>query len=275
MSSLAKRVITALILAAAFLSLLFFAPVAYTIGFLTLAILIGLSEWAGFGCFSLAGKAAYVLLGAAVVAYVFLLANPVLALLSALAVALLVWAVALWALLNVPAKIPSLVTGLTGYLILIPAWLSALVVLTAVDGDKGPESLFLLFWIVAAADTGAYFTGKNFGKNKLLPQVSPGKTREGFFGGMISAIVCACLGVVVADWSLVQAVVTGLILAPVSVVGDLTVSLFKRNANLKDSGAILPGHGGVLDRIDGVIAALPFYVVVLIFFEKLPLQFGV
>lgn len=116
--------------------------------------------------------------------------------------------------------------------------------------------------LVAFADTGAYFSGRRFGKRKLSPRVSPGKSWEGVIGGMV---LCAVFGIIIAAMllELDKAIVTGLILsmpvAVVSVVGDLTESMLKREAGCKDSSRLIPGHGGVLDRIDALIAGLPVF----------------
>ena len=100
-----------------------------------------------------------------------------------------------------------------------------------------------------AADSGAYFAGSKFGRRKLAPAISPGKTWEGVIGGMVTAMVLAALALLTA------------LTAAISVVGDLFESLMKRHAGLKDSGTIFPGHGGVMDRIDSLLAALPVFVV--------------
>ena len=267
MSTLTLRIITAVILAGGFLAVLFFAPVIYAAAFLSLALLIAIVEWAGFvGWRPWPGRTIYALV--AVAAMLVSWQQPELPLLPALIVAAVMWTLALVALLLWTRGIAKPVVMISGLLFLLPAWLTAERLILA--GSDGPVLLFLLFWVVAAADIGAYFTGKALGKHKLLPRVSAGKSVEGLVGGLISAAIAACLGHYLLDWTLSQAAFLGVSVGMVSVVGDLTVSLFKRNAGLKDSGKILPGHGGVLDRIDGVIAALPLYTVLLWWFGKLP-----
>ena len=269
MSALTLRIITAVILAVGFLAVLFFAPVIYAAAFLSFALLIAITEWAGFaGWKPWPGRTIYALVAAAVMLASWQQPEPQSLLLPALAVAAIMWVLALLALLSWTRRIAKPVVVISGLLFLLPAWLTAERLILA--GSDGPVLLFLLFWIVAAADIGAYFTGKALGKHKLLPRVSPGKTIEGLIGGLISAAVAACLGHYLLDWALPQAALLGVSVGMASVVGDLTVSLFKRNAGLKDSGKILPGHGGVLDRIDGVVAALPLYTVLLSWFGKLP-----
>jgi phosphatidate cytidylyltransferase len=148
-----------------------------------------------------------------------------------------------------------------GYLILVPAWLAALFILSY---PRGGQLFVALVIIVAAADIGAYFAGRALGKNKLAPAVSPAKTWEGFWGGMF---VCAVLAV--AMWyglperathlSMSAVIAVVMTTAFASVVGDLSVSMVKRESGIKDSGNILPGHGGVMDRLDSLCGAAPVF----------------
>lgn len=131
--------------------------------------------------------------------------------------------------------------------------------------QMGAWVLLFVMGLVWAADTGAYFVGKAIGKRKLCPHVSPGKTVEGMVGGVLAAAILALVVVFSLELSAVQSQV--ILLASVaaafaSVLGDLTESMFKREAGLKDSGNILPGHGGIMDRIDGLTAALPIFMLV-------------
>ncbi|MER2997335.1 phosphatidate cytidylyltransferase [Pontibacter populi] len=118
--------------------------------------------------------------------------------------------------------------------------------------------LMLLIW---ASDTGAYIAGKNFGKRKLFPRISPGKTWEGWFGGMLLTLAVAYgLSVYFQDLELYQWLGIGVIVSVFGVLGDLVESMLKRSLDVKDSGTLLPGHGGILDRFDSLIIVIPFIV---------------
>lgn len=132
----------------------------------------------------------------------------------------------------------------------------------------GSWLILLLLLIVWAADTGAYFSGRAFGKKKLAPHISPGKTRAGLYGGLIAAPVIALLAaklMPVEAFEPFRLVLLSMVTALVSVGGDLMISLHKRTSGHKDSGSLLPGHGGILDRIDSLLAAAPFFALGLLF----------
>lgn len=151
---------------------------------------------------------------------------------------------------------------LAGSWAIIPAW--AALISLHMQGSSGPLWLLTALATVWAADSGAYFCGRALGKRKLAPTISPNKTWEGLFGGVAAGIVIALVFGQIAG---IQAQhLPGLILVAlfttlVSVEGDLIESLLKRQAGAKDSGSLIPGHGGVLDRIDGVLAALPVFAI--------------
>lgn len=168
------------------------------------------------------------------------------------------WAVAFVWLLMHPTPIPRVAGWVTGALVLVPAWY-------AIDWLylDGSGSLLVVLLVVLAADTGAYFAGKLFGRVKLAPSISPGKTWEGVIGGMFVVALLATAIALQSGGSLLLYLPLLLAVAAVSVVGDLTVSVFKRRAGVKDSGKLFPGHGGVLDRIDSISAAAPVYALVL------------
>ncbi|MFU2080592.1 phosphatidate cytidylyltransferase [Avibacterium endocarditidis] len=124
--------------------------------------------------------------------------------------------------------------------------------------------LFYVFILVWAADSGAYFAGRKFGKHKLAPKVSPGKTWQGVFGGLVTAGVLAGIFMQVAPQDLfnvptVPFIALSVATVAISVLGDLTESMFKRESGIKDSSNLIPGHGGILDRIDSLTAAVPFF----------------
>ena len=157
------------------------------------------------------------------------------------------------------------VRGVFGWLTLLPAWLAFMVIRSSeyeVDPYHGAQLIMFLFLMVWSADIGAYFVGKSIGKHKLMPNVSPGKTLEGFFGGIASACLLVVTAGKIIGWNAEQfAIVLPVTIAitTISVLGDLNESMFKRQAGVKDSGSILPGHGGVLDRIDSLTATAPIY----------------
>ena len=162
---------------------------------------------------------------------------------------------------------------LIGIYILVPFWVAIVFMRSAeIVFYPGLSPLWLIFYtlfVVFAADTGAYFSGKAWGKSKLAPKVSPGKSWAGFWGGL----ALACLLAVLAGWQLdapigfyIQLAILTAITSIFSVVGDLTESMFKRQVGVKDSSQLLPGHGGVMDRIDSLVAAFPVMTAMLLIF---------
>jgi len=145
-----------------------------------------------------------------------------------------------------------------GWFVLFSAWMF-IVKLRAFYGPGAVMYFLILIW---AADIAAYFAGKKFGVDKLAPLISPGKTVQGMYGAMGSALVCGIVLALYYGYPVMIAtdfIMLSLLTVLVSIYGDLFFSLVKRKNKVKDSGTILPGHGGVLDRIDSVIAAAPFY----------------
>lgn len=129
---------------------------------------------------------------------------------------------------------------------------------------QGAQWLFYALSLVWIADIGAYFSGKKFGKNKLAPHISPGKTKEGLYGAVAATSLYTLLASFYFELNTERAallVLLSIIITFISVNGDLYISFLKREAGLKDSGHILPGHGGILDRIDSVLAAMPVFLV--------------
>ncbi len=151
---------------------------------------------------------------------------------------------------------------LAGSLCVVPAW-CALGWLHSEDAF-GPRWTLFALAVCWAADSGAYFVGSKFGRRKLAPSISPGKTWEGVAGGLATSVLLAALALPLLglDWSALPALaLLTVITAAISVVGDLFESLMKRHSGVKDSGDLFPGHGGLMDRLDSLVAALPVFVV--------------
>jgi phosphatidate cytidylyltransferase len=155
-----------------------------------------------------------------------------------------------------------LVALLAGGFVLIPCF-SALLALQQLD----PQWLLYVLMLIWTADSGAYFAGRKFGKHKLAVAVSPGKTWEGVIGALAGCFLTSILGFIwlAPGLSLISWIGLSMITVLFSIVGDLFESLFKRMQNLKDSGTLFPGHGGMLDRIDSLTSALPIFVLGLMF----------
>ncbi|MGB5605480.1 MAG: phosphatidate cytidylyltransferase [Gammaproteobacteria bacterium] len=187
-------------------------------------------------------------------------------------ISMLLWAAFLWWLwvlfwLSRPATIQGATLTATvlkmcaGMLVLLPTW-AALVDLRA-SQYNGPVLVLILLVLVWLADSGAYFAGRQWGRTKLAPAISPGKTREGVYGGLLVSVVFAAIAGGFLSHSLkwtLAFMLVSLTAVMFSVAGDLLESLMKRQCGVKDSGNIIPGHGGILDRIDSLTAASPMYL---------------
>ncbi|MCH7833837.1 MAG: phosphatidate cytidylyltransferase [Proteobacteria bacterium] len=250
---LKQRVITSIVALAAFMVVLFEVPAVVAQVVIAILIIGGAWEWSRFlGASGLASRIIYVALLAALMG----LAAWQLAASSMFIfqLALVWWLAALVWVFFFPTPIPLALRWLCGALVLVPLFV-ALIALYRND----PALLLFALLIVWAADTGAYFAGRQFGRVKLAPRISPNKTWEGVIGGLLVVVLMSFAGAAWVDIELAVLIPFCLAVACMSIVGDLTVSMFKRNAGLKDSGTLFPGHGGVLDRIDSVAAAAPLF----------------
>ena len=271
------RIITALILFPLAVSgILFLSNSAFSAA-VGIIMLLAAYEWAGFAKFpSILSKLAYVLIVGTIIFSLWLL-NFILSsgVMNGLAVGF--WLFALILLSGFPDKVSfwqgrNALIAVIGVFLLVITWYS----LTSIHAIKelnfaetvisGPYLVLSVMMLVWIADTGAYFSGKRFGKTKLAPKISPGKSREGVYGGLVLAIIIVSLftfwhGGAVQDY--LNIIVISIVTVIFSVIGDLLESMFKRQAEIKDSSNILPGHGGILDRIDSVTAAGPVFYIAL------------
>jgi phosphatidate cytidylyltransferase len=267
---LLTRVITALALLPVVLGLLFMANAAVWAIFALVLALIACWEWSRMCGFTPAGQGAYLAGSGIVGGYVLLLylghlpGDFAAASLTAFILATAFWVFGAPFWLARRLRPSASARGVAGWLVAWPFWF-ALVVLR----DMGPWLLLALGALVWAADIAAYFAGKAYGRRKLAPEVSPGKTWEGVYGGLagvaaygavlafVAHAFATPLTAIFAPSLGIPAIGAMLLLVAVSVVGDLFESWMKRGAGLKDSSGLLPGHGGLLDRIDALTSTLP------------------
>ncbi len=250
---LKARVVTSVVSLILIAVVLFALPTQIAEVLIGLLLVIGAWEWSGFlGLSSSVTKAAYTAMVSACLALVYFVVPEKTPLI--LQIACVWWFVAFLWNLRFPTAIPMPVRWLCGLLVLVPLY-AALILLIRL----GVDYLIFTMLIVWAADAGAYFAGKKFGRVKLAPAISPGKTWEGVIGGLLLVGVLAAATGLSRNLDIAVFVPFCLGVAAISVVGDLTVSMFKRTSGVKDSGTLFPGHGGVLDRIDSVAAAAPLF----------------
>jgi phosphatidate cytidylyltransferase len=253
---LKTRIITAAVLIGLLLVVILWLPPVATKVAMTAVVLAGAWEWSAFlRLQAVPGRVLYVCVVAACLAALWRLTLAEPACLLLLVVALGWWVAALLWVVFAPRRAASWSAALAGLLALAPAWVA--LVRLRIDVPRGAQWLLFALCLVWAADIGAYFAGRSFGRVRLAPLVSPGKTWEGVLGGLLLAALVALWG---SRWFAVPVlpfVALCLVVVAFSIVGDLTESLLKRFAGLKDSGTLFPGHGGVMDRIDSLTSALP------------------
>jgi phosphatidate cytidylyltransferase len=254
---LGRRILTAVVLLPAALAALFLLPPTGWRVAAGLVILIGADEWARLAGWRTQGRVAFAIAIAASLLAAGAMPPSWIGFPWILALATWLWASVALAWLRGGWQVRSWwAMALTGWWVLVPAWLATVLL------QRRPGQLLAVMAVVWVADTAAFFAGRRFGRNKLAPGISPGKTWEGVFGALAGVTAYYLLLVQFAP-SLLGAFgfLPGLILvgvlATLGVVGDLFESWMKRVAGVKDSGKLLPGHGGVLDRIDALTASLP------------------
>ncbi|QXH45800.1 phosphatidate cytidylyltransferase [Pseudomonas xanthosomatis] len=262
---LKQRIITALILLPVALCGFFLLNGGDFALFIGLVVTLGAWEWARLaGLVAQPLRIAYaaVVAGGLMLLYILPELAP-----WVLGASVIWWALATWLVLTYPRSNELWSSAacrlLIGLLILLPAWQGLVLLKHWPLGNWLILAVMVLVW---AADIGAYFSGRALGKRKLAPQVSPGKSWEGVYGGLAVSLLITLVVGLNRGWGIGE-LLLGLLGAVVvvmsSVVGDLTESMFKRREGIKDSSNLLPGHGGVLDRIDSLTAAIPMFAVLL------------
>jgi phosphatidate cytidylyltransferase len=262
---LRQRVITALILAPSVIAAVLLLPNEYLAVIAGLVVAVGALEWGRLsGLDMLLPQILYAVIMLICMATLYKLL-PAAWVPPLITLSLVWWLFALWRLARYhssrqrPVRLP--LRAVEGYIVLLPAWL-AVVSIHRIP-ESGPYLLLFVLMMIWSADVGAYFAGHRWGKHKLAPQVSPGKTREGVYGALAGALICA---LILAAWigsgagQYLQIILLCLVTVCASIVGDLFESLVKRQRGVKDSGSLLPGHGGMLDRIDSITAAAPVFL---------------
>jgi phosphatidate cytidylyltransferase len=267
MSSLIQRLLTAVVLIPVVVWLVLIAPDSVFMGVLSVIFFITAYEWS-----ALSGENRPLI--KIVVGVVFVIVAYATSMLSGdilhnvFMSSLVFWLLMIFLIIAMPQmllnmKITCSVMLLMGFLIISVTFASLLQLRLAFD--QGSDLLMYLLLLIWTADSGAYFAGRAFGKHKLAPTISPGKSIEGVFGGFLACLILSYFAAAYFRTSNdVTFIALSLFVAFISVYGDLFESLIKRRAGVKDSGNILPGHGGMLDRIDSLIAAGPVFVACLL-----------
>ena len=268
------RVSTALVLIPLVLGVTVYGTHGLFAGLCAVAVLAGTWEWTGLaGPRQKRWKACVLIVTALLLTAGYCNINSVMTLFI-VGFSLAWWVVALILILRRQdgkefSPRPVLQTGI-GIIILVPAWVS-LVALHAHPELQGPVLVTCLFIMIWMADTGAYYVGQRWGRKKLVSRVSPGKTWEGIYGALGFGLCTAVLCTLILQMTLYKSILfllVCLITMAMSVVGDLTESMIKRSGGVKDSGGLLPGHGGALDRIDSLTAAAPVFFTGVLLLER-------
>jgi len=268
---LKQRLLTAAIMIPLLLASIIWLPGPYFTIFIAIIAIIGAWEWAGFMQLSaLLDKLLYMAVFLVALAICWFVTTKVFgSTFFILLGSLIWWLFAMFLIFSYPKRTDlcsnKFVSGIIGLMVLIPCWLS----ITTLHNnyERGVQLVIYLFAVIAVADSGAYFGGRMWGRTKLAPQVSPGKSWEGVISGLVCVGILAYFSDAIVLRQSIDPHAIGvfigiaLVTAALSIVGDLTESMFKRRVGLKDSGSILPGHGGVLDRIDSMTAAAPLFAI--------------
>jgi phosphatidate cytidylyltransferase len=258
-----KRVLTALVLVPILIAIIGYSLPFYFFLLVCAASVLALEEYfslatqSGLEVFRIAGHGSSILLVASLYGS---RGNPWAAMIVLVASGLLLFALGLRRGTNLPTVLPGVAGTMLG-LLYVSLTLGLLVVvhLSATTLGPGKNWIFFLLLVVWFGDTGAYYVGRALGKHPIAPLISPKKTIEGAVGGILGNVLAALVGkqILLPDARLHHLLALSIVLGVVSQIGDLSESALKRGAGVKDSSNLLPGHGGMLDRIDGVLFASP------------------
>jgi phosphatidate cytidylyltransferase len=263
-----QRVISAVFIAAALLLAVLALPPLASAAALSLVLLAASWEWGGFVAPQRLGlRLLFVLVTIALCALGWVWSQDPAVLRALLWLALVFWLAATVWVFVLPAHTQRAVVTACGMVALSLAWLA--LVRMRMDWPLGKYYVLYALLIVWLADSGAYFAGRAWGRRKLAPAVSPGKTWAGLWGGCAVTALLALATAWLHQLPLVPVLAVTVLVSLFSVVGDLTESLCKRFAGLKDSGTLIPGHGGVLDRFDSLLAAAPLLMLGLMLLPEL------
>lgn len=271
---LSQRLLAAAVLIPLVIICLFFVPISMYVVIMLVVLMLAAWEWTQFLHF-IEKKHKYYFVGTfilliAIIYYLSVLTGDVekvTKLILLLSVAW--WLIALLLVVSYPTLVSIwgksvIIRLLFALFTLVPFFMGMLQLRQVNYQGNQYQGAFLVLYVLVlvwATDSGAYFVGKLYGKHKLAPAVSPGKTLEGFLGGLFtSLIICICVNYSqFFDISFYNLFISSILAILASVLGDLTESMFKREAKIKDSGHLIPGHGGILDRIDSLTSAIPIF----------------
>lgn len=271
---LKNRLLTAFILGPLILWGIYVLPEIYFAIFMTVVVSFGAWEWSNFAEIKEpAYRFAFLVINITLFISVIFLNNFNLNI-AIIAASLVWWILSIPLLFTFPFASKHLLNYkplklILGVVLLLATLVS--IVLIRNNPNYGAEFVLYLILMIWFADSAAYFSGRAFGKHKLMPNVSPGKTWEGVFGAMFITLILSLVAVnlfnIASSHSMIFIIVS-MITVAYSIIGDLSESMFKRMINIKDSGTLLPGHGGMLDRIDSLLSALPVFIAGLWMMER-------
>jgi phosphatidate cytidylyltransferase len=251
-----QRIASALVIAAILLGAVFLLPANGLVTVLSAVLLAAAWEWSAFvaGARS-ALRWSFLAATLAMCVLLWFASQAPAGLMACMVAGLVLWAVALLWLVLAPQGQSRVTVFVAGVIAISLAW----VALARISLDQPRGNLWVLYalLIVWVADSGAYFVGRGWGVAKLAPRISPGKTWAGLWGGLLASALLAVVVAVAMRLPILGMMTLTVVVAGYSVIGDLTESLCKRFAGMKDSGRLIPGHGGVLDRFDSLLAAAP------------------